>query len=466
MKHLENWWSDLRLDRGNPALLQYQYSVLQQRVPLMYFLVLANMFFVTLSYYGTAPDYLSVYIPVALALFCSVRVGLWWKRRFDRIEASAESEADLVKNLRTTILLAYVLGLLFTWCGLELFKYGDPYQQAHTAVFIGITVVGSVFCLGALPAASLAIVMGVVPMLCLNFALSGNKVFVAIAANVALVSLVMLKVMLDYYRSVKKRQQAINELRNAKALAETANVAKSRFMATMSHELRTPMNGIIGLTEVLSRTDLEKRQMEYIDTILNSSVSLLGLINDILELSRIEAGKVEFIDDSFDIREAVSSLVDSFAPVAREKGLDLRTEFDVGLDDFYQCDLKSLRLILSNLVGNAIKFTEKGSVTLRVRKDPGKLVYFSVTDTGIGISLENQGLIFDRFHQADMSNTRRYGGTGLGLAICRELITALNGALGVVSAPGEGAKFWFSLPMEPASSTIDESFVGAEALSA
>jgi len=242
---------------------------------------------------------------------------------------------------------------------------------------------------------------------------------------------------------------------DAKTAAEAATTAKSLFLANMSHEIRTPMNGVIGMTHILKKTALTPQQRHYVDVIAHSSEALLALINDLLDFSKIEAGKLELVSAPLDLRELVENVVEQFAVQAERKGVALCSFYAPDVPTAVCGDATRLRQILVNLLGNALKFTERGSVTVRVAPD-GTLndrrgsvrIRTAVTDTGIGISPEGQRRLFASFSQADQSLTRKYGGTGLGLAISKQLCELMDGKIGVTSAPGSGSTFWFSVALE------------------
>ncbi|HEY5106451.1 MAG TPA: ATP-binding protein [Caulobacteraceae bacterium] len=246
----------------------------------------------------------------------------------------------------------------------------------------------------------------------------------------------------------RELHETMDDLVEARDAADAANVAKSRFLANMSHEIRTPLNGVLAMAEVMARDDLAKTQRERLAVVRQSGEQLLSVLNDVLDLSKIEAGKLELETQDFDIERIAQQVGEGFAAVAEGKALAFTVDVAPEARGMWRGDGDRLRQILSNLVSNALKFTPKGSVTARFELADASGLRLYVTDTGIGIPADKIASLFEKFTQADSSTTRRYGGSGLGLAICRELAQLMHGSISVVSREGEGSTFFAEIPLE------------------
>lgn len=267
------------------------------------------------------------------------------------------------------------------------------------------------------------------------------------------------RVFLDLYMQRKKlddlllqMEDANINLKAAKEKAEEDTRIKSMFLANMSHEIRTPLNGVIGLSKLLQKTNLDKEQKELLDIITNSGGNLLQIINDILDFSKIESGQIQFESINFDLRELINNVFQLLKFKAEEKGIGFSYHISEELPAEFNGDPLRINQILLNLVNNAIKFTHQGKVHLAVNPvdQSGHIMrlLFTVTDTGIGISEEGKSLLFKEFSQSDLSISRKYGGSGLGLAISKNLVSLMNGEIGIESELGKGSEFWFRLPLK------------------
>jgi PAS domain S-box-containing protein len=258
--------------------------------------------------------------------------------------------------------------------------------------------------------------------------------------------------MIGALQNITERKASERALVHAKEQAESATRAKSAFLATMSHEIRTPLNGVLGMTQAMAMGQVTVQQRERLEVIRQSGESLLAILNDVLDLSKIEAGKLELEQAEFDIGELARGAHGTFAATALAKGLAFELKVERGARGVYRGDSVRVRQILYNLVSNALKFTETGGVKVQVSRR-GKQLSISVADSGIGVAPEKLASLFQKFEQADASTTRRYGGTGLGLAICRDLAELMGGTIQVESAPSEGATFTVCLPLTRVAAT-------------
>ncbi|MEO1857059.1 MAG: response regulator [Rubritalea sp.] len=253
------------------------------------------------------------------------------------------------------------------------------------------------------------------------------------------------------------KQSALRErmLAEAKQSADEASSAKSDFLATVSHEIRTPINGILGFTEVLLKSDLPKEENEYLQLIDMSGKNLLTIINDILDFSRIESRQLELEEVDYDLEMCIKDTLNLYSKAAASKKIELHYQIDEGVERYQKGDASRLGQVLVNLISNAIKFTDKGFISVKVSSLDAGFIKITVNDTGIGFDPAISESLFAPFQQADVSTTREYGGTGLGLAICRQLIEAMGGSISATSSPGRGSTFVLRLPSQKATSDFD-----------
>jgi len=257
-------------------------------------------------------------------------------------------------------------------------------------------------------------------------------------------------------QTVARREQDLVAARDA---AEQGDRAKTQFMAAMSHELRTPLNAVLGMAELLANTKLDERQRRFVAQIRSSGRDLVEIVNDVLDLSHLDSGKLRPVQQPFHLRDAVFDAVDLFRDAAQARALTLSLHVDEALPDLVVGDLVHVRQVLANLLSNALKFTEHGSVVVRVTPSDG-FVRFSVSDTGIGVPADFMPHLYEAFRQADSAPTRRFGGAGLGLAIARRLCEAMGGRIDASSRPGKGSTFWFELPLTAALGVVEGGLAG------
>jgi signal transduction histidine kinase/ActR/RegA family two-component response regulator len=351
------------------------------------------------------------------------------------------------------ILLTAAAGAIWGLLGTLLFPANDPASQAMMLVIlVGTSAVG-LFTLGSMAVAYAAICLPMLLPPAVHLFMIGGQANDVFGVGLLLFSFIAVSNARRHQRNTAEllRLRFVNariaqEGERALQSAEHASYVKGRFLANMSHEIRTPLNGILGMTQLLVDSRLDDEQRFRLDVVQRSGRHLLELINDILDFSKIEAGRFEFKYAPFDLRHAIADVTDLLAAIAHDKSIAFQTTIAADVPSWVEGDASRVKQVLQNLLGNAIKFTERGGVRLAVRRGaPGEpSLRFEVEDSGPGIPPDQQMAVFDAFRQADGSHARRHGGTGLGLAISRELARAMGGDVGCTSVVGRGSTFWFS----------------------
>ncbi len=406
------------------------------------------------------------FVPIDLMLLHGGRLGLFLG---DRLLIAVACGAALLAVRRAASArraIGVTTGHQAVFFTLNALVFAHPALDRHggtffplIAIFLAISLPGSFRGAAALAGYAAAIsllswgVVRPVPVAAMDLAIIGGLTVVALGAGLV-VRLNSSRMAREAQLHLEREREIGQSLREAKEAAEEMTRAKAAFLAMMSHEIRTPMNGVTGLLQLALDDAVDGRMRDNLGTALESAAGLLAVLDDILDLSKLDSGRFDIEARAFDLRRLAGSVCDMVKVRADEKGLLLVRAFDPGLPPFVRSDPTRLRQVLSNLLGNAVKFTRQGSVRLAIsptgRRDGREVVRFEVEDTGIGIAAESRDRLFRDFSQVDASVARNFGGTGLGLAISKRLVELMGGRIGVHSEPGRGSTFWVELPVAAA----------------
>ncbi len=402
-------------------------------------------------------DYIAIWLSIIVGLSVLLRI---FCKQFFALENPTKSQinASIIKLCAIRTLYSFIFTTLVFWG----WAPDDLIGFVFVVAIVLVSVSQNVFTSSAYPPLMyleviprIAITAGMVLYVAyLNDSPAMYALSISAVLQIAFMKKLATEMRLNALRLIKQKyteQVARNE-------AEKASDSKSKFLAMMSHEVRTPMNGILGMANLLSDTDLSTKQVNYLETIRYSAETLLTMLNDILDFSKAEAGRMEIEIVDFDLVKLINSCADLMRSRAHEKQIDINVRIDPEVPPYVKTDPTRLRQVLLNFLSNAVKFTEDGEVRIEVENignlHPAEQLRFSVVDTGIGISEEHKQGLFEDYSQADASIARRFGGTGLGLSICKKIATAIGGAIGADSAEGQGSVFWFEVPVASAQRAI------------